>query len=160
MASLSLTLWFQPKKHQWVSWTPVPCKFPVWDDTHSALVWVFLLWRYHDYNNFYEEKYLIRAGLQSQRFSPLISWWEACWDARRQCWRRSSEFCILIYRLQKGTVLHWAEHLSKVHPRSDTLPPTRPYLLIVPLPKAKHSNTWICGGQTYSNHHTQQLGRI
>jgi hypothetical protein len=35
----------------------------------------------------------------------------------------------------------------------DTLPPARPHLLLVPLPIAKHSQAWVSGGHTYSNHH-------
>lgn len=50
-----------------------------------------------------------------------------------------------------GSLLHWVESLStgglKVHLHSDALPPTRPQLLIVPLPI----------GQTYSNQHTQKM---
>jgi hypothetical protein len=48
------------------------------------------------------------------------------------CWR-SWEFYILIQR--------------QGHPLA------RPHLLTVPLPRAKHSDTWIYGDQTYSNHH-------
>jgi hypothetical protein len=32
--------------------------------------------RHHDHNNSYKRKHLIEAGLQLQRFSPLLSWWE------------------------------------------------------------------------------------
>jgi hypothetical protein len=33
--------------------------------------------RHHDQGNSYKGKHLIGAGLQFQRFSPLLSWWEA-----------------------------------------------------------------------------------
>ena len=33
--------------------------------------------RHHDQGNFYKGQYLIGAGLQFQRFSPLSSWQEA-----------------------------------------------------------------------------------
>ena len=34
--------------------------------------------RHRDHSNSYKEKHLTGAGLQVQRFSPLLSWWEAC----------------------------------------------------------------------------------
>jgi hypothetical protein len=59
-------------------------------------------------------------------------------------------------------ISHWTEcrgpqspprqwHISSNKPTS---PLIRPHLLIVSLPMAKHSNTWIFRGQTYSNHYT------
>ena len=75
------------------------------------------------------------------------------------------EFYILIQRQPRGDCfLHWPEP-ERRRPQS---PPTqwhtsfnkiipsprRPHLLVVPLPMAKHSNTWIYGGQNYSNHHS------
>ena len=54
-----------------------------------------------------------------------------------RCWR-SLEFYILIHRQQKKTVCHTECSLCigdlKAHLHSNTLPPTRPHLLIVSLP--------------------------
>ena len=33
--------------------------------------------RHHDHGNSYKGKHFTGASLQSQRFSPLLSWWEA-----------------------------------------------------------------------------------
>jgi hypothetical protein len=76
----------------------------------------------------------------------------------RQTWyRRSWEFYTLIHRQHKGpcdTVgVTWAQETSKP---TSTVSPTRPHLLIVPLPMAKHPNSWVYGGQTYSSHHRQE----
>ena len=64
------------------------------------------------------------------------------------CWR-SQDFCILFFRQKKETAYHTTHSLStgdlKTHPNSDTLPPTRPHLLIVPLPVGqafKHMSLW------------------
>lgn len=80
------------------------------------------------------------------------------------CWT-SPKFYILIYWQQKVTVPHWAE-LKHIY-----MTPTPTFILthflqqskaycnmattlIVPLPRAKHSSTWVYGGHTYSNQHT------
>lgn len=65
------------------------------------------------------------------------------------CWKRSWEFCILIWRLQNESVCHIRDTLSigdlRACPHSDTLPR-----------RTKHSNTWICGSHSYSNHQSHQ----
>ena len=69
--------------------------------------------------------------------------------AGRQTWcRKSGEFYILIRRQQgRDFLLPWEEleHRTWAYSHSDTLPPTRPHLLIVALPI----------GQDYSDHHRQ-----
>ena len=39
--------------------------------------------RHHDHGKSDKGKHLIRASLQFQMYSPLLSWWEACWHAGR-----------------------------------------------------------------------------
>ena len=60
----------------------------------------------------------------------------------------------MVSRQQKETVYHIGSSLSigdlKAHPHSDTLHPTRPYLLIVPLPMGqafKHMSLCREGGK-------------
>lgn len=75
----------------------------------------------------------------------------------RQTWCcRTQEYYILIWRQQKKTVSHTRWTLSlrdlKAHPYSDRAPPIRPHFLIVPLSMGQAFNTWVYGGQSYSNH--------
>ena len=64
-----------------------------------------------------------------------------------QCWTRSCEFSI--QRQQKGTGFHTGLSSNmgtlKAHTHGDTLPPTRPQFLILPLPISqafKHISLW------------------
>ena len=43
----------------------------------------YFMKRHHDHSKSYKEKHLVGAGLQIQRFSLLISWWEAWQHAGR-----------------------------------------------------------------------------
>jgi hypothetical protein len=43
----------------------------------------FLMKRLYDHGNSYKEKHFVEAGLQVQRFSPLLPWQEAWWHAGR-----------------------------------------------------------------------------
>ena len=47
--------------------------------------------RHQDHGNSYKEKYLIGAGFQFQRFSPLSPWWEAWQHAGRHGARERAE---------------------------------------------------------------------
>ena len=79
--------------------------------------------RHHNHNNSYNGKHLIGAGLQSQRFSPLSSWYEA-WQHGRQtwCWRSQEKPKVLHLDLKategglssagsqaESGILYWAE---------------------------------------------------
>ena len=62
------------------------------------------------------------------------------------CWRRSQEFCILIWRQPEDWLFCTGPSLNigpQSLPQNDSLPPTRPHLLIMSLPM----------GQVYLNHH-------
>ena len=64
---------------------PIKSHWEVLKSSHSWRVGVLVQWfvlvraciavkRHHDYSNSYNEKHVIGAGLQFQRFSPLSSW--------------------------------------------------------------------------------------
>ena len=97
--------------------------------------------RYHDQGNSYKGKHFIRSGLQSQRFSPLSSWPEA-WPSEGDCLLKTAR------RLEFHT--GWSLGIGdlKAQPHSDTLPPTRPHLQVMPCLWVKHSNhrtrPWSC----------------
>jgi hypothetical protein len=103
--------------------------------------------RHHDHRNSYKGRYLIGAGLQFQRFSPSSSWWEHggmqagmvlekevrvlhldLQAADEDCAQMDTGHSLNIYALK--ACLH-----------SDTLSPTKPHLLTVPLPMTKHAHT-------------------
>ena len=82
--------------------------------------------RHYDQDNSYKGQHWIGAGLQVLRFSPLSSWWKA--------WQHPGKPEKLTSRQLVGRSL-------KAHSQNDTFLPTRPHLLILPLPGP------------YSNHH-------
>ena len=74
--------------------------------------------RHHDQGYSYKGQHLIRAHFLVLRFSPSSLWWEA--------WQHPG-------KLEKLPSRQLAGRSLKGHPQNDTLPPTRPYfLLIVP----------------------------
>jgi hypothetical protein len=86
-------------------------------------------------------------------------------------WRRNWNFYSLIQEQQKETVSHTGPCLSigdfKARPpqwhafsNKATPIPTRPCLLTVSSLCAKHSNTWVYGGQFYSNNHRGSLSDL
>jgi hypothetical protein len=102
--------------------------------------------KHHEQGNSYIG-HLIGAGLQVLRFSPLSSKYEASSiHAGMGLVELRVLYLVLKANRRQLTFLHWAElqsPLSPPHTHSDTLPPTRPHLLTVPLPM----------GQAYLNHH-------
>ena len=85
--------------------------------------------RHHDQDNSYKENHL-GAGLYFQR--P-----ETWWCAGRRSARGGAESSTSMLADSRKRMLHWTclEHLrSQSPPLSDILPPTKPHLLIVPLP--------------------------
>jgi hypothetical protein len=102
----------------------------------------FVVKSHHDNSDSSKGNHLTVAGLHTQRFSPLSSWQEARATHRQTwCWRTSWEFYIPICRKQEKRMapsLAWAFETSKCTP-SDTLPPTRPYLLV---PSNKATPWW------------------
>ena len=83
--------------------------------------------RHHDQGNCYKEKHLIGIGLQFQRFSTLSAWWLAD--------RHAGEGA-------ESSTPWSAGSRNIVTAPIVTYLPTRPHWL-VPLPMAKHSNTWV-----------------
>jgi hypothetical protein len=71
-----------------------------------------------------------------------------CWRS----WSSTSDLKVARRRLPSAFGGKLSIGGLKAHLHSDTLPPIRPHLLRVPLPMAKHSNTRLYGGQTYSTH--------
>jgi hypothetical protein len=104
--------------------------------------------RHHDQCNSFKGQYVIGAGIEFQGFNPL-SLWQETWqhpgrndnggtESSTSCSEGKQEDCHPQAAKKK---------LSQSLPHSDTLPPTRPHLLIVPLPgpsifKLSHSTPW------------------
>ena len=114
----------------------------------------------NDQGNSYKGKYLIGTGLQFQRFSLLLSCQEVWHDGMQadivldkdlrilylylKAARRRLEFYTLAepdHRRPQILLTQWYTSSNKAAP-----PPIIPHLLIVPLPVAKHTNTWIYMG--------------
>jgi hypothetical protein len=115
--------------------------------------------RHRDQGKSYKGQYLIGAGLQVQRFSPLSSWQEAwqCPGRHGAGGGANSTFCSegnqktgILRQLGGRPLPKWVEPEHRRRPPeptstvTDTPPPTRPHLLTVPFPM----------GQAYSNYHT------
>ena len=103
--------------------------------------------------NYYTGKHLIRF---TYSFRGLVHYHSG--EAWQTWCGRSQEFHTLIWRSQefytleqqrRKLIFHTGRSPSigdlKAHLPSDTLPPTRPHLLIVVLPMARHSNIWRWG---------------
>lgn len=95
-----------------------------------------------------KENIYLRLGLQFQRFTPLSSWQDT-WQCAGTHAARGAKFYILIWRQQgRDWIPWWAEPEHRgiyANSLSDTLFPTRPYPLIVPLPMHqtfKHNSLW------------------
>jgi hypothetical protein len=101
------------------------------------LVWVSIaLKRHHDRSNFYKGQYLIGAGLQFQRFSPLSSWQEAWQHSGRHgasegaksstSWSEGNQEETNILRQLGGSSLcpppQWHISLNKATPPSSATP--------------------------------------
>jgi hypothetical protein len=109
--------------------------------------------RHHEHINSYKGKHLIEAGLQFQRFHGREN------GGMQEDMVIEKELRIVHpdpKAAGEGTLgLAGAYSSSKLAP-SGTLSLTRLHLLAVPLPVAKHSNTLIFGGHSYSNQHTSE----
>ena len=77
------------------------------------------------------------GSLQFQKFNASSIWQDMVTCRQTWYWRRSWGFYVLIYRNQEVKYIT-GHSLSigdlKARPHSGTLPPTRPHLLLVPLP--------------------------
>ena len=99
--------------------------------------------RHCDHGKFYKGQHLIGAGLQVQRFSPLSSRWER---GSVQVGMVQEELRSLHLHLNATSRILASRQLAQAH--GDTPTPTRPCLLIVPLPgpsiyKPSHSMSWL-----------------
>ena len=100
----------------------------------------------------------IEACLPSQRLSPLSPWWRECGMQVNIVLEKKLR--VLYSDLQAAgretLELAWASKTLKPTPR-DTLPPTRPRLLMPPKYccslVTKHSGLWAHAGHSSSNHH-------
>jgi hypothetical protein len=111
-------------------------------------------------SNSYKERHLIGAGLLFERFSPLSSWWEAWQRVGKHDAREGAESSTSWSTGSRKTETHWSVW-SFLDLRADSQWPTpllqsRPHLLTALLPLTEHSNTWVYGGHSYSNHYTHQ----
>jgi hypothetical protein len=90
---------------------------------------------HHDQDNSYKGQHLIGAGLQVQRFCPLSSMQEV-WQHPGRHGAGAAESSISCSKdKQKKTGFPGAEKKVSESPCSQgLLPPTRPHLLIEPLP--------------------------
>ena len=92
-----------------------------------------------------EATLLIGAGLEVQRFSPLSSRWEHGSIIERGDPQTANGDCLLWAARWRLSISHTGQGLSigglKAYLHRDTLPLTRPHLLLVPLPMSWHSNT-------------------
>jgi hypothetical protein len=86
--------------------------------------------RHHDQGSYYKDQHLIGAGLQVLRFNPLSSRYEA----RQHLSRHGAGRAESSTSSSKGSSRQLGERSQNL-PLSDTLPPTRSHLLIVPLPE-------------------------
>jgi hypothetical protein len=122
------------------------------------LIWLAVLVsvkRHQCHCSSYKEKHLTGLAYVSEVKSIIIMVGSMATHRQTWCWKRNWEFYKLIWRQLKETVLHTGCSLSiceiNAYPHSDILPPTRPHFLTMPFPVAKHSNTWVYGGHSYSN---------
>ena len=105
--------------------------------TQCVLVFTALK-KHYDHGNSYLKEHLIEVALlQFHKFSPLSLWQETWKYAGRGCTGTESTIS-LSEDSRESTNSHSNGSLSKrilqAHPHSDTLPPKRTCLLIVPLP--------------------------
>ena len=101
---------------------------------HSLRVFIAVK-RHNDQGNSYKGKHLIGASLQVQRFSPLLS--RKAHGIFQAGMALEKELRVL-HLVSKGITRRLTSRqlgrVSQSYPHSDTLPPTRPHLLILPLP--------------------------
>jgi hypothetical protein len=96
--------------------------------------------RHHDQGNSYTRQHLIGAGLQVQRFSPLLSR-EEYGDI--QAGVVQEELRDLHLHPKASRRSQQLKEEVKVQPLRDTLPPARPHLLIGPgIFKPPHYTPW------------------
>lgn len=103
-----------------------------------ALVTVLLLWGNTVIKNFIKGSISLGACLQFRIASPWWSWQGGKQQVGSHCAGYGAESSHVIHKLQTESEQNWAWCESsnlKAYP-SDTPPPTRPYLLI--LPKQQH----------------------
>lgn len=93
----------------------------------------FTVKRQHDRRNSYKEEQIIRAGLHFQRFSPLSSWWEACWYVGRHGPREVAEgpaSSSASSRSECHSKYSMSVSELKILPRvTNRLPPRKPHLV-------------------------------
>jgi len=110
--------------------------------------------RHRDNGNSYKGKHWVGAGLQFQRFSPLLPW-QGAWRHAGSCGAgegaesSTSQSAIIRQRLRHRALNIWdLKAPPQWHTASNKATPP-----IVSLPMGQNPNLWVYGGHSYPNQH-------